>query len=672
MQRRQRFIADQRFDLPQYDSMMRYISDEFRAYNKGFLSPLSRIVSGWKVESNGGLSVRVNNITSSLLFASEKPGVAGVNYREAGDELLTLTLADNAVNFVEVQIVSSTCAPDTVALWDTTANSGAGEEYTQLVDTAHEERPVLVSNTISFSGDADKVPLAIVTTSGGVIVSVVDSRKFLFQLESDWNFGSTRSDKTIGNLKNAYDAITTSIKEMKGSSEWYAKPFASTKILKEYQNLFISGGGTIQWQGSAGTDNLAWSSDFDIEIADRAWSYNLPAGSVALLEGQALYIDIPVGEPLAPLTAQVANLADVPIDPSSANHSAGIQVLFFRRSNKIISTTLDMPDLNSGEGSTVGEDLPQSVRTRLGVTSTEGYAPYTSTTVIAVNDSYATALSKLDAQIAIMLASNPDEQVIEVTAPSGQTVFTFSSIVFNPNNTIADIIVSVNGQIVEVDRLGGLAKDYRKTSSNQIEFAYSVPTNAKVKAWKDVAGGGGGGGGGGTVAVQEDGTVVTSSATVLNFIGNGVTAQLAAPGVVEVVVNTSSATNLKKLVKNDTGATIPAFSCLTWEPDGTVALADADLPNKSLFAGINETAIPDGQYGFVVRQGNVAGALAALGCAPGDTIFIGETPGELTKNPPLDLSDTIFKVGRAEPPDGFAQPDAIDLYLEPEVISTPS
>jgi hypothetical protein len=667
MQRQQRFVADQRYDLPHHESMMDYISQEFYAYNKGFLSPLSRIVSNWKIENNGGLSVRVNNTTSSLLFASEKTGKEGLNFRAAAYTLLTHTLADNSVNFIEVQIASATCAPDTVAIWDTTANSGQGEEYTQTVDTAYEEQPVLVSNTIAFTGDADKLPLAIVTTSGGVIVSIVDSRKMLFELESDWNFGVTRTDRTIGSLKNAYDALATSIKEIKDTSTWYSAPYASTKILKEYQNMFISGGGNIRWEVS-GASKLDWTANFDIEIADRSSVYTISAGNVTMAEGSAMYVVIPTGAPLAPLTPVVVPLADVPLSPSSVGYSPNIQVLFFRRNNKILSTTLDIPDLSSGESSSVGEDLPQTIRVRLGITSDTTYAPYTSISVIGINDSYPTALSKLDAQILAMLNSNPDEEEFVVTSPSGQTVFTISAFIFNPSNDVEDLIVTVNGQKMRIG--ASLDKDYKKNSSTQLQFAYTIPYGASVVAWRSVASGGSVGGT--ALAIQEEGSPVEGATNTINFVGSGVTASQVAPGIVQVAVNTSSAVSLRKLVKNMTGDTIPAYSCLTWLPDGTVDLADANISSKSLFAGIAESDIADGAYGFAIKEGNVANALALLGAAPGDLIYIGENPGELTLTPPTGLTDTIFKIGKAEPPDGLAQPGAIDLYLEPEIISSPS
>jgi hypothetical protein len=668
MQRKQRFVADQRYDLPHHESMMDYISKEFYSYNKAFFSPLSRIVSNWRVENNGGLSIRVNNTSSSLLFISEKINKEGINFREEAYTLLTHTLADNSINFVEIQIVSDTCAPDTVAIWDTTANSGAGEEYTQTVDTAYEEEPLLISNTIAFTGDSDKLPLAIVTTSGGVIVSIVDARKMLFELESDWNFGVTRTDRTIGSLKNAYDALATSIKEIKGVSKWYDAPFASTKILKEYQNMFISGGGLIRWAVS-GPNILEWTSNFDIEIANRSSTYTINAASLNVPEGSAVYVDIPTNTPLGPVTPVVAPLSDVPLSSGSSGFSPNIQVLFFRRNNKIISTTLDLPDLTAGESSSVGEDLPQGIRTRLGITTDVSFEAYTSISVIGISDSYPTALSKLDNQILTMLNSHPDEEEWIVTDPSGQSVFVASSLLWNPSNSIEDIVVTVNGQKLKIDNSGGFNKDFRKDSSNQLAFAYTIPYGASLVVWKSVANGGSLGGS--ALSIQEESTPVEGAVSTINFVGSGVTATSVSPGVVRVEVNTASAVSLRKLVKNMSGALIPAFSCLTWTSMGTVELADANIASKTLFAGINEADIPDGAYGFAIKEGNVAGALATLGASPGDIVYMGEEPGELTLTAPLGITDAIFKIGRAEPPDGLAQPQAIDLYLEPEIISSP-
>jgi hypothetical protein len=421
MQKKQRFVADQRYDLPQHESMLNFIDQEFNNYNKAFFSPENKILKGWLVENNGGLSVRISNISDSFLFNTERAGKEGINYRAAADPLLTLDLADNSTNYVEIQLSSSTCAPDTVALWDTTANAGQGEEFTQTVDTVSCESASLTSNTVTFTGDADKIPLAIVTTSGGAITGITDARSFFFNLSTDWNFGVSRTDKTIGSVKEAYDAITTSIKELKGTSDWYDVPWATLTELKEYNNMFISGGGTIGWE-SPTANTLSWSSAFSIEIADRPNAYTINAGSVTLTNGQAMYVVIPQTTPAATLTPVVSLLSDVPIDPKSSGWQRGIQVLFFRRGTTVYGM-MDIPDLNSGETANIGIDLPLTIRTRLGITSESTYEAYTSaalsTGYIATADSYAAAISKLTERAPAIKVDHID--LTATTLPTGSS-----------------------------------------------------------------------------------------------------------------------------------------------------------------------------------------------------------------------------------------------------------
>lgn len=473
MQKKFRFVADERYDLPHHDKMLELISSEFYAFNEYFLSPNNKIVRGWEIINNGGLQVKVRQNVDSFLFNTERDGNEGQVLWKTSDDALTLTLADNAINYVEVQIVATTCAPDTVAIWDTTANGGQGEEFTQTVDTITEQHPQLVSNNITFSGDPDKLPLAVVTTAGGLITSIVDARDFFYHLETDWNFGLTRTDKTIYSLKNAYDAITTSIKELKGGTAWYDKPFASNKLLKEYQNMFISGGGIIEWEGSQGADTLGWSNDLQIEIADRSNTYTVSAGTIVLTDGQAMYVDIPEGAS-APLVPQVADLSAVPIDPSSPGFSAGIQVLFFRRGSTIYGI-MDIPELDSGESGSIGLDLPISIRQRLGITSDTSMQSYTSTTIISSTDTYPEAISELDLAVNQALSDTAIEETI--IASAGQTTINFSSIYFNPNPLSVDLKVYRDGLFMKQ----GASRDYQRTSGSQIVFNYPLLANEAIE-----------------------------------------------------------------------------------------------------------------------------------------------------------------------------------------------
>lgn len=491
MQKVQRFVADQRYDLPQHESMSDFISQEFYNYNKSFFSPQNRILKNWIVENNGGLQIRVNNTSGSFLFSSERTGFNGIVERPAGADLITLNLADNATNYVEVKIIDDLCAEDTVAVWDSSANGGVGEEFSQNIMTVKEQRPVLVSNVVGFTGDTDKLPLAIVTTAGGAITSIADQREMLFELESDWNFGTSRTDRTIDSLKSAYDAVVTALKEAKGTSTWYSKPWGSAKELKEYQNMFFYSNGTIGFEGVNGANNIAWTAQIKIEVADRPYTYVIEPATISILDGQALYVAIPEGSPPSSLTVKKTTLQNVPLSPDSAGWEPGIQVLFFRRGS-IVYGCMDIPELSSGETGTIGTDLPQDLRVRLGILAENQYQDYTSVTNFLITDNYPTALSKLDAALNVIQSNLPQEENFSV-ASGGQSVFTTTGIEFALSNAIPDIQVYVNGQKQIQAQDGNLATaDFIKNTDQEIEFSYTVPEGSVVTIRQERTGGGGG------------------------------------------------------------------------------------------------------------------------------------------------------------------------------------
>jgi len=217
MQRKQRFVADQRWDLSQYDSMMGFIEESFRSLNQYFVSSDSKVLAGWEIETISGLNIRVKKDQVSVLVLSDRSGHEEFHWRLATESDLFLSLGNNDVHYVEVQFVESTEDSSTVAFWDSQTNS----EFSQASDQTVVQMPVLVSNTSGFTGDPDKVPLAVVTTSGGVVTGIVDSRPLIFALDSDFDFGIPRSDRAIKTVKNMFDALATSLKELKNTTNWY-------------------------------------------------------------------------------------------------------------------------------------------------------------------------------------------------------------------------------------------------------------------------------------------------------------------------------------------------------------------------------------------------------------------------------------------------------------------
>ena len=128
---------------------------------------------------------------------------------------------------------------------------------------------------------------------------------------------------------------------------------------------------------------------------------------------------------------------------------------------------------------------------------------------------------------------------------------------------------------------------------------------------------------------------------------------------------------LYKSVKNGTLTTFPAYSVLAWEDDGTVSLATATSHSLSDIAGICVKSIEPNAFGTVIKMGYIPDALIGYSASPGNTVYLSETPGQMTLTCPTSLTDTIIKIGRAEPPSGIATSTANDLHMEMEVMAEP-
>jgi len=673
MQKRQNFIADQRWDLPQYKSMLDLIEDEFQTYNVHFLAPSNYIIKNWKIENNGGLQVRMGNAVDSLLLNSERSGKEGLNLRPSAATLLTLDLADNAVNYVEAQIFERGCAPDTVAVWDTTANSGQGQEFTQTVNTILGQDAVLLSNTVAFTGDGDKIALAKVTTSGGVITDIEDVRDFFFHLDSDFDFGTTRTDTNITNLKEMYDSITTSIKEMKGTPNWFDVPGPSFMNLLERINYLLVDGGTVSWEKS-NADELIWTAPLQVIAPSRGYNYSIAATVVSgLLDGEVVYVTLPeVGvTPSGPLTVQKTSSDTYQLDTANTRGF----ILGYRSGTKIyFGNGWQSVELESGEETQLGDGITEAWIKATGLLHENDDSPnYTSTNFIAVGDSFVSAISDLDAIAYVLLGliqgavyqesyivpSGGHPSNTQITLPLGKTY----------QLTYNQVEVYFDGKL----KFPGATEDYLEINDGggigtKIEILFSIPEDTKITFRVQM--GGSASGASSPMDIYNQGILIESSVAKMRFVGAGVTASQLAPGDVQISVTGSAASALTKRYLNSSGIAIPLNKVVAFLNDGSIVLADANIPGISDLSGITTENIPHGSYGSVIKSGNVSGILTGLGADNGDRVFMGETPGEISLTPPLALTDTIIALGRAEPADGVSGA-SVDLYLHPEVVAEP-
>ena len=234
MQKEVRIVGDQRYDLTDLLNQILYRDQELQAIYGILFSETNKVGAGWKLEDGGGLVARIKNSVDSLALNVESDTGSivadekfphGVNYRMIGDPYLSITLPNNTVNYVELRLNQVDQEPKTVPLWDPTANSNVGEEFLQNSNTVTAQVPTLISNNVAFTDKPNTFRLAVVTTSGGAISSIVDSRLKLYNVTSDWDFTNPDApgltDRTIENFQNSFQALATAIRQAKGTTNWY-------------------------------------------------------------------------------------------------------------------------------------------------------------------------------------------------------------------------------------------------------------------------------------------------------------------------------------------------------------------------------------------------------------------------------------------------------------------
>lgn len=135
------------------------------------------------------------------------------------------------------------------------------------------------------------------------------------------------------------------------------------------------------------------------------------------------------------------------------------------------------------------------------------------------------------------------------------------------------------------------------------------------------------------------------------------------------ILNDTIDSAINRWVKNGYSIDILPFHVVAWQDNGTVLQAYTGLSSLADFAGVSVMTISGWSFGKVAKAGNIPGALVGMGATPGQVVYMGVVAGELSLTPPSDYSSTIFKVGRAEPANYSTDGAAIDLFLEPEIIS---
>lgn len=448
-----RTLSNERLDLPDFRNLSDFVCADLKAIFKNSFTNENFVISGFFTTGTGSNILAIELAGSSALFGKDD----GAMYIGASN-LASLTyngLTPSATNYVELYLEEDTGGADVRAFWDPTANSGQGAEFSQIVDTFTFTKVSLYVNTGSFTGDSNKIQICEVDTDGsGVITAIRDKRNLFFRLGRSndatysypWNSRTepgtsfNGADKDITNIKDMFDALSDSIREIKGSTYWFelspitlAGSFRATGLSTL---VGVSSNSRFYWSGTelAITDDSGTPSDSDViaylRLFDSTANISLTRqqglNAIAINDGEILWIELP--DPLASFSYDSVGVA-----PANYRVSARGSVpltdkaywLAYREGNKLYLRGLG--EMDAGEAREINDETPESLQNFLGfdpetassipyTNFPTGLLPYTFTTADTLVDTISANTGNINYVNNILENSNPYDEPLVVVA----------------------------------------------------------------------------------------------------------------------------------------------------------------------------------------------------------------------------------------------------------------
>jgi hypothetical protein len=236
----------ERFDLEDFEQGQIDQLTDAKFWTREFLSEGAYILKGFAVSGLGAPSPCSVSLTDATLINSNNTGDFSWFTAPTSPTPLSVTLQPSSRNYLELELSTVDGTPLTKAFWDPSADGGNGAEFQQIVDTITDLDVNVIVSTTSFSGSADRIPLAIVDTDGtNTVKLIIDKRPLFFRL------GTTSDSLNNFNwLSQLEPAVTLTLSGVSGS-------FTAGEILN------FSGGATATLQSGVTTPLLAvnFSSD---------------------------------------------------------------------------------------------------------------------------------------------------------------------------------------------------------------------------------------------------------------------------------------------------------------------------------------------------------------------------------------------------------------------------
>lgn len=187
---RPKLQPQERFDLEDLNALLSASRTDAKLYTKEFLSNTNLILKGFSVTGIGLQIATVNTADATLIVPQgtfdfswfiAAPGSANISVPAS-------SFVDGVRNFVELSLATQDNTPLSRAFWDPDANSGAGSEFNQIINTITDLEVEVTVLTGGFSGLPDRLPVAIIDVDGsGVIKTILDRRELFYRLAKPEN-----------------------------------------------------------------------------------------------------------------------------------------------------------------------------------------------------------------------------------------------------------------------------------------------------------------------------------------------------------------------------------------------------------------------------------------------------------------------------------------------------
>ena len=307
---RVRLLPQIRYDLEDFIAQQSGVRTDNKFWTKRFMSGENYIIKGFSLSGIGLSQATIEMDAATLIFSQNTSDFSWYTAEDSPTDIVIedAALTDGAKNYVEIAVVSETNTPVTKAFWDPAANSGEGAEFTQEVDTMTDLTVLVDVRTGGFSGDPDRIPVAIVEVDGsGSIVGIRDKRKLFFRLgapgSEDQEFTWTSQEEptialTLSGVTGTYTV---------GETVTFTSGATATVVVGGTTNIEIrlpdsdsfQAGDTVTGESSAATSTLSqYQESFigaDKDIDDMREMFEAFATEIKKLKGTRFWYQVASG-----------------------------------------------------------------------------------------------------------------------------------------------------------------------------------------------------------------------------------------------------------------------------------------------------------------------------------------------------------------------------------------